>query len=187
MKKNISKKSILISFSIMMLIFSNSTIAAQSNDDFTLKYYVDEFGDPTDNAFLFNMVEGVFSNSATTNSRLSVAILISKGEIGLGLFEYGDNLVKWSSYTNYMVKMKLPNGEVVEDRIILDKEVNRFFLSEAFYWKKDSLVIFDGISPAKFLIYDKEIKSNSYLFSIVFPSMDYVIDKLGEKPLWYIE
>ncbi|MPN41228.1 hypothetical protein SDC9_188770 [bioreactor metagenome] len=86
-----------------------------------------------------------------------------------------------------MVKMKLPNGEVIEDEIVLDKRINRFILSDAFYWRKSDLVIFDGVSSAKFLIYDKERESNNYLFSIVFPSMDYIVEKLGGKPSWYIE
>lgn len=187
MKKKISKKIVTVNVVIFLLFFLSSLTFAQSNEDFKLKYFVDEFGDPTQNAYLFTTVEGVFSNSATTNSDLIVGILISKSEISLTLLEYGRSQVKGSSYTTYMVKMKLPNDEIIEDEIELDKRVNRFMLSDAFYWKKGDLVIFDGVNSAKFLIYDKERKYTNYLFSIVFPSMDYIIEKLGVKPSWYIE
>jgi hypothetical protein len=187
MKKKITKKIVSISATIVLLFFLGLPVTAQSSEDFKLKYFVDEFGDATKDAYLNAIVKGLFSNSATTDSDLYVSVLISKYEISLGLFEYGSSLVKGNSYTNYMVKMKLPNGEVIEDEIVLDKRINRFILSDAFYWRKSDLVIFDGVSSAKFLIYDKERESNNYLFSIVFPSMDYIVEKLGGKPSWYIE
>lgn len=83
-----------------------------------LKYYVDEFGDPTSNQYVGNTdyIEGTFSNTATTNSKLNVLFVIDKDDVGIVLFEYGRNRVKNSSsrYSDdYTITMKLPNGEKI--------------------------------------------------------------------------
>lgn len=70
-----------------------------------LKYFVDEFGDKTSQAYITNKegIYGTFSNSATENSRLRVDFLISKYDdfkkngfnICIQLYEYaGNNPVK---------------------------------------------------------------------------------------------
>lgn len=53
-------------------------------------YYVDDFGDKTDNSFKsFTDLEGKFSNSATSGAKLFANILIDENNIRFDLYEYG--------------------------------------------------------------------------------------------------
>ena len=77
-----------------------------------LSYYVDEFRLPTDEAYVSNteMIEGIFSNSATTDSKLNVTVLIDGNGLFFILYEYGDNRVK-NSYS----KEQLYNITMLDD------------------------------------------------------------------------
>ena len=68
-------------------------------------FYVDEFQIPTDEAYITNSnyFLGTFSNSATTNSKLNASILIDTDGIAIKLWEYGSQLVKDYSTTNYKI------------------------------------------------------------------------------------
>lgn len=70
-------------------------------------YFVDEYGEKTDNAFIGTICLGEFSNSATTNSRLRVTILVTLDDIRFDLYEYGDNLTKGDG--TYQFRAKLPD------------------------------------------------------------------------------
>ena len=57
-----------------------------------IQYFVDEFGNKTNEPYITTTVHGTFSNSATENSRLRVTFIISSREsIGIQLFEYDRN------------------------------------------------------------------------------------------------
>jgi len=56
-----------------------------------VRSYVDDFGDPTSDKYVFAIVEGSFSNSATTNSDLIVKVLIDESMIRFDLYEYARN------------------------------------------------------------------------------------------------
>ena len=85
------------------------------NANWESKYFVDEFGDLTNNAYITSTQYGVFSNSATTNSTLKVKFLIEKDEVAIQLYEYGGTSpVKTSgSSKEYRIKIKV-NDEVYE-------------------------------------------------------------------------
>lgn len=53
--------------------------------------YVNEFDEPTGEKYAYSETNGVFSNSATTNSDLRVRILVDKKSVRINLFEYGAN------------------------------------------------------------------------------------------------
>ena len=78
--------------------------------------FVDEFGDATNEGFLYNseVINGSFSNSATDDSKLYVNFLISDdGSIAIQLHEYRNpNLVKAYSKDYYSVKIKDEDGEI---------------------------------------------------------------------------
>ena len=68
----------------------------------TLKYYVDEFDKPTSKGYVSTakLVSGTFSNSATSNSKLSVLFIVDKDGFAIALNEYGSSRVKNSSSRN---------------------------------------------------------------------------------------
>ena len=96
-----------------------------------IKYYVDEFGDKTENGYVFRVIDdGLFSNSATSNSKLSVKFLIEPNELTIMLLEYGSNYVKGSqkSPDNYEVALKISDqkylfkAENYSDRLTFDNK-----------------------------------------------------------------
>ena len=70
-----------------------------------ITFYVDEFKNPTDEAYVTNsnVFYGKFSNSATTNSNLQAQILIDADGVAVKLWEYGSLLVDAYTSTSYKV------------------------------------------------------------------------------------
>ena len=75
------------------------------------KYFVDDFGDPTDKPYIQNKkyIKGTFSNSATKNSFLNASILFSPRPEFL-LYEYGDLKVKGYGTEYYTIRIKTEDG-----------------------------------------------------------------------------
>jgi len=80
-----------------------------------VNFYVDDFGEPTKKGYITNTsdIRGLFSNTATQDSKLNVRFLISKSnDISIKLFEYaGNNPVKGYSSNKYIVVMQDKNGK----------------------------------------------------------------------------
>ena len=93
----------------------SSKIEFTGNGLWEINFYVDEFGDPTDSGYISNVdiIEGTFSNSATSNSLLYAYFLVSgKGNIAIKLLEYGSSEVNAYSTKYYEVKVKDAQGTV---------------------------------------------------------------------------
>lgn len=77
------------------------------------KYFVDEFNQPTDNAYLVGSFVGSFSNAVTTNSDLKVEFLVSADKASIFLYEYGDQIVKniYSDSIDYSAMILDDQGE----------------------------------------------------------------------------
>ena len=96
-----------------------------------MDFYVDEFGQYTNEAYIRNKnyFVGKFSNSATTNSKLYVTLLIDTNYVAIQLLEYGSYVVKASSTTYYNITYLDKTGRKYNstgtmykngDRILLD-------------------------------------------------------------------
>lgn len=155
---------------------SSSTIV-ESSDNWIVQYYVDEFNQQTNEWYIANeeLFYGQFSNSATTDSQLSVRVLIDGTKqwvnnsettvISFLLYEYGLNQVKnpFSEHERYVVQIRDDNGNEYsgygtvpskEDRLILNAKTS------------DKLLEFMENSE-KVAVYIKEEEGiSSYLFSI---------------------
>ena len=142
------------------------TAGATTGDNgvWELRYYVDEFKNPTSEGYIRNKnkIIGTFSNSATTNSELEVVWLIDKDDIALILYEYGRNQVK-SSYdsTSYSIVMLDPDGKRIEMTGTMYKGGDRIYFAE-----KDESTVIEALS-----------KNGSVTFKIVemgkYASSDY--------------
>ena len=95
-----------------------------------IKHFVDEFQQETKDGYVVIASEGVFSNSATNNSKLLAKTIIgTNGVVNMFLFEYGSNKVKtvMSDANHYAVKIKCEDkvdvfaGEMYDDRISFEK------------------------------------------------------------------
>lgn len=134
-----------------------------------LNYYVDDFQQPTSEAYVSNKnyFTGTFSNSATTNSKLSVTFLADADNIAVFLYEYGRHQVKnSSSYTEdkYTISMKTADGTVYKltgtvycggDRLFIDDRYNSTVLK--------ALKSGENIS---FHIVDSDRTTTNYLFTV---------------------
>ena len=95
-----------------------------------ISYYVDEFKNPADEAYITNtdVFLGTFSNSATTNSKLYVKILIDENDISIRLWEYGSHEVKAYTNTSYTISI-LDDSETKHSVTgTMYKNGNRIFL-----------------------------------------------------------
>lgn len=148
---------------------------AAANPDETgmwsVKFYVDEFGNPTSKGYITNKywIKGKFSNSATTNASLNVAFLIDKSDIAIKLYEYaGNNAVKAYSTTEYTVTMQDKNGKKYSfkateykngDRLYLDSQGESYFLNAV-----------RAGGPISIHIKENKYGLNTYLFTVEDPS-----------------
>lgn len=88
-------------------------------------YYVDEFGDKTNDEYIYTEVKGVFSNTATQDSPLTVQIAVDHDVVSIFLYEYEDSLVKSTSSISYRVKIKNDSDKISFES---KKEFGRFLL-----------------------------------------------------------
>ena len=163
----------------------NAQIDALSADSadmgmWIVNYYVDEFERPTEEKYIrnANLIQGLFSNSATTNSELLVRFLIDTEGVNIQLYEYGryqvknpysrDNMVYSisvldpSDIKHTLTGKMYPNGE----RIHIDGEDAQTLLN---IFNQNGLVRFviteddNTLNTYKFNITDTSYFSNAYL------------------------
>lgn len=73
--------------------------------DWTIQYYVDDFGESTDKGYIYLQAYGTFSNSATTNSPLKVEFVIDSSTIRMNIHEYaGNHPIKGEGTLKFRVK-----------------------------------------------------------------------------------
>ena len=109
-----------------MLIVSMLLMVLFVNAQWETKYFVDDFGDPTEESYKTFTVVGKFSNSATLNSEC-IFIFIDNGEyLKIEVYEYCNKKASFDrDLTN--IKIKTPSGEVIEmPWILIDKNYIAF-------------------------------------------------------------
>lgn len=129
------------------------------------QFFVDDFGEPTTQGYIINKskIRGVFSNTATQDSKLDVDFVITNSDnISIMLYEYaGNNPVKGYSYNKYKILMQ-------------DKDGNRFTLEATNYSERlscnssDSEKIHKALlkgGDIKFRIIEKKTPTTNYSFS----------------------
>lgn len=148
---------------------SSSEGSTSNNDVWEIKYYVDEFQQPTSERYLTTTspIVGTFSNSATTNSELLVIPLIDAYSIAFELYEYGRSPVKniYSHSVDYTMTIRTPDGKDSQYIISLGANADRFFVSsyyaDAYNQIKELLA---GEDDFHILLSDE--KTTSYLFTV---------------------
>mgnify|MGYP001347003215 CR=1 FL=1 len=132
----------------------------------TVRYYVDEFGDPTSQGYISNtnLISGTFSNSATQNSDLNVRFLISNSsDISIKLFEYArKNPVKAYSAEDYRVRIRDKDGKKLD--LIATNYSDRLSFNKSDSRRVHNALIKGGY--LKFNIYEMDTPINEYNFNI---------------------
>ena len=150
-------------------------------------FYVDDFGDETNEGFISQIVRGKFSNSATQNSRLRVKIYISNANVmenvpWFRLYEYdGRNPIK-GVYSQNGMKCRIKN----QDNIISELPITQGQGSDAFqisYIKKnikmfEELIANEG--SANFVCIDDNTSSSKYMFKFDFKGYNNILKQFSE-------
>lgn len=95
-------------------IVAEESIVEDIFPEWEIRNYVDEFGENTSDQFARMTMEGEFSNSATTNSSLTIRLIVDKDDIRFDMYEYGSHYMKGEGTLNF--KAKLPNDSIIEFR-----------------------------------------------------------------------
>ena len=129
-------------------------------------YYVDEFQQPTSEWFVSTTIlDGTFSNSATTNSKLYVGVTIDASKLSFVLFEYGSSQVKnyHSKNASYSVSVRDSNGSTQNFTGDIPSGADRIIFTSS-----DSSSIINLMKAQDISVYIKEndTVTSTYLFSI---------------------
>ena len=121
------KISLVLAVLLLLLVCPlTSRAEEQKENKWLIGSYVDKFDRPTGKKYITteNYIEGTFSNSATTDSRLEVILVMDKEHIFFRLYEYGDNQVD-----NYYSKDKYYSLSILDSKDI-EHEISCYFCSE---------------------------------------------------------
>ena len=131
-----------------------------------VSYYVDDFGEPTQQGYITTdkIIVGNFSNTAVQDRKLHVSILItSSSKIAIQLYEYaGNNPVKASSPDSYTVLLQGNDGARTELKAVNTSERLKFK-------KEASKQIHDAFmkgGTVKFRITEDDRQTDQYKFNI---------------------
>tara|TARA_R110000782_G_scaffold36195_2_gene86243 strand:+ start:415 stop:1248 length:834 start_codon:yes stop_codon:yes gene_type:complete len=143
--------------------------------------YVDEFGESTKQGYITNSthIKGVFSNTATQDSKLNVDLLInSSSKISIQLYEYAkNNPVKAYSSESYRILVQDKDGERLKLRAV--NYSDRLGLNSSDSRKLDKALLKGG--SIKFKIYESDTPTTEYEFTITNADWyDNAIKKLAE-------
>lgn len=137
-------------------IYQENTITEKLNPENTgiweVRYYVDEFGDETDQGYVSTkeLLSGTFSNSATTNAELIANFLISDStSVSISLFEYGSSKVKAYSETYYDIFIKLDDGSKVTCTGVMTKQGDRIYLDYKNWLKEKTTIVHSALMTNK--------------------------------------
>lgn len=133
-----------------------------------VRYYVDEFKLPTDTAYISTKddIMGVFSNTATTNSKVYVRFLIDD-RVCIMLYEYGSNIVKNASsrnYESYDILMRTAGDVRTKMTGEISPDGNRIVIDSTYY--KSIIKALSGSEDVDFYIEQVERKTTNYLFTV---------------------
>lgn len=108
--------------------------------NWSIRKFIDDYGDYTDIRYLSGEGNGIFSNSATDNSRLTIRLIVEPNFCRFKLYEYDNMLVTPDPFGKdlYDVKISLENNTLIEEYIKPDKD-GSFVI-------KNSELLFDRIT-----------------------------------------
>jgi ankyrin repeat protein len=144
------------------------------------KFYVDSFGDPTEEPYITNIgkIEGTFSNTATNNSLLEAYFIIdNSNKIAFKLFEYGrDNPVK--SYGNKGYKLLVKDASDTVHELYGNNYSDRITLNESSSNTLHNLLIDND--KLKIHIVESDNRTTTYDFELDARGYDYIYNEFLE-------
>lgn len=154
-------------FLVAMLLFVNLMFC----QEWEQKYYVDEFGDPTENGYKTLIAEGTFSNSATQNSACLYKFMINEAtdkdpeDLTIKVYEYGRSLATDSRSRNSIFKFKDAEGMILTIKNVFFSKSGAVYFRPA-QWESLKLMLTKGSRPIKGVFDDSENDLTHYKFTI---------------------
>lgn len=115
------------------LFFLNIFFCSTAEAQWVKRYYVDDFGDKTDQSYESFSTKGTFSNSATDNSEASYTFIKDDETLIINVYEYGSKLASEIDATFETVKIKQPDGNVVTIEKVFFTKSGKLFFNKASY------------------------------------------------------
>ena len=102
----------------------SNEVASKENTDsksvWKIVDVVDEFGDKIEGeSSIIGQFEGTMSNSATTDSKLTIKMQVQDSSIFTTFYEYGKQQSQLEEYKYLPLRVKIENGEVLEVKQLL--------------------------------------------------------------------
>lgn len=158
---------------MVYLLFASEPSNKDSNNgaskNWEIGKYVDSFDEPTGKEYLRGVFHGRFSNSATTDSPLSVEVYVdADSTVTLRLWEYNSHLVKDEKGAIIIAKDGLGETHRVDSYDLRDIDNDGNFTSPYNYKYPEGIFwhIIDKGGVATFRIYLGEYSKSDYKFSI---------------------
>ena len=103
-------------------------------DNWSEGEYVDDFGDKTGEKYKYmTTTDGVFSNSAANNRKLSGQFSTAGSSLTIDILEYGTNRANSTDATFEVVKIKQPDGNIVSiKKVFFTKGGSLYFSKDKF-------------------------------------------------------
>ena len=143
--------------------------SSEAKSNWELRYFVDDFGEPTNDAYIMCIGEGSFSNSATNKSDLLYAILYDKSKnedsrFQIKLFEYGSYPVNntYSSGRYYTIKVKCGSSTATKEGFMNSDNGDRIFVDSS----NDIVECLKNGNDVTFSITQDDRPSTNYLFKV---------------------
>ena len=147
-----------------LMLYSTSVWAEDSNL-WKKGYYTDEFNEATGEEFAFIDLKGTFSNTATTDSDLSVRIIADYNDIQFYLLEYETyKLTSFFDTQTYTIRVKDGADNIHTFSGWLSESTNRIILDDKY--KAEMLDILKVGGRIRFAITDDHSTSTKYVFAI---------------------
>lgn len=132
-----------------------------------IRNYTDEFGETLPQQFIYGCFYGTFSNTATTNSPLTVVVRAEKYKIEFLLFEYGDHRVQNAHSRDYDITMRTPDGEKQYMHSLYGRDSITLGNKLSYTQNVDKTIqALCGTGTVDFYIEDADRRSTKYLFSV---------------------
>ena len=118
---------------IASLLFVFNFLCFTADAQWKKNFYVDDFGDKTDQSYESLSAEGTFSNSATQNSKATYTFIKDDASVLVNVYEYGRSLATDIDHTFETVKIKQPSGSVVTIERVFFTKGGKLYFSEKTY------------------------------------------------------
>lgn len=144
----------------------SATGSITNTEAWELRDYVDEFGLSTGKSFISTTVyDGKFSNSATTNSKLTAVMQVDKDDVMIILYEYARNQVKCSYKSDqYSITMLDTNNEKHYLSGTMYNGGFRIYIADAY--RSTVLNALKGSGTVRFYVVLSDRITTTYSFSI---------------------